>query len=510
MIRLSRDSDSSTSPERQRQEITASLKPNERIIAWAEDLGVSGSLSPTKRPGLKPWLSDNPPQEFDGLVALKIDRFSRRSMHFHELIEWANDNEKILRSVKEQFDLTSWVGRLIAMIIAMFAEGELEAITSRIKDSRNTLRSAGRWMGGKVPFWCRAVKRREADGKTGVYLEHHAGRSAITKKMIDMVIKPRRDGGGMSESAIAKALTDQRILSPKDWARVEKGLKPKFYAWSQQTVDLILRNEALRGYTTVLVDRSKKKYRVLRDSSGKPVMRCDPLVDDQTWFVLQKKLDEGSNGKHVGDRNPSPLKSVAKCARCGLAYNHINPSTRKARWYRCGSHNKNGVTCVSRAVDADLLEAHVSEAILDRVGNEKRVETVVIPANDYGEELKIVEESIRRLKKESDLGLIDADEEDAYFQRLTNLTADRDKLKDLGASSVDQIQYVDMGETFGEAWDAMDWPERRGFMLAHGVTADVFNPENNNRRSPLIQIKVNFGDLEDLVAAARSLTRSEA
>jgi DNA invertase Pin-like site-specific DNA recombinase len=504
VIRLSRDSDTSTAPERQRQEIESGLRPGEVIIGWATDVGVSGSISPKKRPELGPWMSKHPPEPFDGFIATKIDRFSRRSIHFHEMIEWAEKNDKVLRAVKDQFDLTTWVGRLIAMIIAMFAEGELEAITERVKASRNTLRAAGRWMGGKAPFWCKAVRRREADGKTGVYLEHHEERSKITREMIDMIIKPRKDGGGMAKNAIANTLTARGVLSPKDWERVDKGLAKKGYAWSDQTVDLILRNEALRGYTTVLVDRSKRKFRVLRDTNGKPVMKCEPLIDDQTWFLLQKKLDEGTNHQ-AGERNPSPLKKVSYCGKCGLAYNHINPGTRKARWYRCGSYTKIGATCTSRAVDADLLESLVSESILDRVGNERRVETIVIPATDYGEELHIVEESLRRLKKESDLGLIDENEEEEYFQRLANLTADRDKLKEMGASSEEQVQYVDMGETFGEAWASMEWDERRAFLISHGVKIMVHNPESGNRKSPLIETKVDLGNLEDLVKAARAI-----
>jgi hypothetical protein len=156
-------------------------------------------------------------------------------------------------------------------------------------------------------------------------------------------------------------------------------------------------------------------------------------------------------------------------------------------------------------VDADLLESLVSESILDRVGNERRVETIVIPATDYGEELHIVEESLRRLKKESDLGLIDENEEEEYFQRLANLTADRDKLKEMGASSEEQVQYVDMGETFGEAWASMEWDERRAFLISHGVKIMVHNPESGNRKSPLIETKVDLGNLEDLVKAARAI-----
>lgn len=77
-VRLSVLRDDTTSPERQRQAVehwASGPAVDGRIVAFAEDLDVSGAMHPFKRPGLGPWLSalpyrygDTPVGQADGGV----------------------------------------------------------------------------------------------------------------------------------------------------------------------------------------------------------------------------------------------------------------------------------------------------------------------------------------------------------------------------------------------------------------------------------------------------------
>ncbi|MBW0015209.1 recombinase family protein, partial [Mycobacterium sp.] len=73
-IRLSVFSDESTSVERQREIITRwSQLHGHTIVGWAEDIDVSGKLSPFDTPQFGDWLKNRYPG-FDGVVAWKLDR----------------------------------------------------------------------------------------------------------------------------------------------------------------------------------------------------------------------------------------------------------------------------------------------------------------------------------------------------------------------------------------------------------------------------------------------------
>src|SRR5579859_6381144 len=60
----------------------------------AADPGVSGSVSPFKRPNLGPYLTDNPPAEWSELVASAIDRLGRNARDLAELKAWCEDHGK--------------------------------------------------------------------------------------------------------------------------------------------------------------------------------------------------------------------------------------------------------------------------------------------------------------------------------------------------------------------------------------------------------------------------------
>jgi site-specific DNA recombinase len=75
--RLSRTTDSTSSPERQGDQIVDAVSAvGGHIIAWADDWGVSGATDPMTRKGLGPWLrGDMGP--YDGIAAASVDRARR-------------------------------------------------------------------------------------------------------------------------------------------------------------------------------------------------------------------------------------------------------------------------------------------------------------------------------------------------------------------------------------------------------------------------------------------------
>jgi len=129
-VRLSRLTEESTSAARQREIIEQWAKANDHeIVGWAEDVDVSGSVDPFDTPQLGGWLRR--PDEWDILCAWKLDRVGRRAIPLNKLFGWTLENRKVLVCVSDNIDLSTWVGRLVANVIAGVAEGELEAIRER-------------------------------------------------------------------------------------------------------------------------------------------------------------------------------------------------------------------------------------------------------------------------------------------------------------------------------------------------------------------------------------------
>ena len=162
-IRLSRVTEESTSVERQRELIQQWADSNDHaIVGWAEDLDVSGGVDPFDTPGLGPWLTDQEKiHQWDILCSWKLDRISRRAIPMHKVFGWLQENEKTLVCVSDNIDLSNWVGRMVASVIAGVAEGELEAIRERTRGSQKKL---GRQVGGVAASLTTATSRRS--GKT--------------------------------------------------------------------------------------------------------------------------------------------------------------------------------------------------------------------------------------------------------------------------------------------------------------------------------------------------------
>ncbi|WP_322632906.1 recombinase family protein [Glycomyces albidus] len=151
-MRLSRVTDVTTSPERQREAIEHwAAEAGHTIVGWAEDLDVSGSTDPFERDELGPWLRERT-EEFDGLCAAKIDRWARSIVHFSKLLAWCDEHKKLAATADRQLNTAKPSGKLIAYVAAIFAEMELDAISERVSGTRAKLRQTGRWGGGPVPY----------------------------------------------------------------------------------------------------------------------------------------------------------------------------------------------------------------------------------------------------------------------------------------------------------------------------------------------------------------------
>src|SRR3954453_8503321 len=126
VVRLSRVTDATTSPERQLEACRQLCSQRGyEVVGVAEDLDVTAATAPFDRPQLGDWLT-NRLGEFDVLVFYRMDRIVRRLLDLADLIRWCQQHAVKVISASEQFlDLTQPFGDIIALLVAKVAEMEL-------------------------------------------------------------------------------------------------------------------------------------------------------------------------------------------------------------------------------------------------------------------------------------------------------------------------------------------------------------------------------------------------
>lgn len=439
-IRLSRSTEESTSKERQQEIIEQWSQMNDHtIVGWAEDMDVSRSVDPFQTPDLGKWLTDPEKiEQWDIVATWKLDRLATGSIYLNKMMHWCSEHEKVIVSVTENFDLSTWVGRMIANVIAGVAEGELEAIRERTKASRKKLLESGRWTGGPVPYWLIPEKLPEG----GWVLSLNTETAPILRRVIDEVLE------GSAVHTAAERLNDKGVPSPGG------------RMWTSQTLWRMLQHKYLKGHST-------NRGRTVRDSSGVPISNCEALLSAPEWDRLQAvlaamKLPETSNRT----KSTSPLLGVVVCFICDkpLYYRSYTRDYGKGlyRSYYCRTHRTPGM-------DADMLETFVEESLMQEVGHEFVQERYFVPAENHQIEL---DEAVRAVEElTSLLGTITSTTmRSSLTAQLTTLDSRITELEKL-PNSESRWDYRELPQTYADMWESdEDVQVRRGLLLKSGIT----------------------------------------
>ncbi|WP_416976467.1 recombinase family protein [Streptomyces sp. T028] len=273
-VRLSRETDETTSPERQRAACEALCEARGwNVIVVEEDIDVSSFSRGLDRPGLQRILTRL--AELDVIVFFKIDRLARSTVDFAEIMRLAEHQSVALASATEPLDLTSSMGRAMAKVIAVFAELESDTIGMRVSSAHEHLRREGRYTGGRVPYGYLVVSNPNGAGKVLAVNEVEA---KTIKRIVERVLA--KD----SLMQIINDLNKEGAPSPGHSSRQTTGKRSDSKQWYTTTLRSLLGSPQLLG-------------QVIED--GKPILRTDglplvnrpPILDTDTWQALQDELE---------------------------------------------------------------------------------------------------------------------------------------------------------------------------------------------------------------------------
>lgn len=189
-------------------------------IEVVQDAAVSGSIPPSVRPGfgrILKHLAKKKGRTADGVVACKLDRFSRSTRDALDLVSLAEREDWRLVSVAETLDTKSASGRLVVTILSAFAEFERSVIGERTREGMAQLKREGRQRSRYAPFGFQFATDPE-DPKRNIVTPNPTEQTVIAK-----VMSMHRDG--FSLGVIAEQVTNPRTGRPLHRQSVQRMIK---------------------------------------------------------------------------------------------------------------------------------------------------------------------------------------------------------------------------------------------------------------------------------------------
>ncbi len=455
------------------------LRTGHTIVAVAAD-DISGTVSPFKRKGLGPWLTDpNRLAMYDGILITKIDRLTRE--RDWGIRQWAEENGKKILCVSPELEWPPPPGDTTTALqwdlLVNIAASEWTNTSQRYKRMLKAKRDQG-YFTGKRPYGYRIIK---VDG--GKALEPDPVTAPIVRGMFKRYLE------GRSLRQIADWLTSSAIPLPQEGGRTRPDLR-----WSAQTVRNILSNPASAGRI---------------QANGVTVHRApEPLVKMDNFLKVQEIMAARA---HHGAPNETTalLTSILNCLNNHPMYRLRAHATKAGpgRFYyycrECPKGNRPFIWC-------DEMDAIVNEAVLE-LGDEPHIITTVIPGDTYGEEIKAIKEEISKLDPE----------DDEFDTHLASRRAEIQHLRALPrkpAEITTKLDRTPTGEirTAGDVWKALDTAGKRQWLLARrpsgwledqsgeiGAKVQVLGPCDSE--TGVFPVDIDLGEFTESFEALRRL-----
>lgn len=125
-----------------------------RMFADLHDLTVDSvrvdagaSAKSLKRPEFSQIIKEIEAGQISNIIVYKLDRLTRSVADFAYIIDFMKKHNVNIYFIKDQFDLTSPTGRLVANIMISVSQWEREVISERTADAMQVLKRSGKACG---------------------------------------------------------------------------------------------------------------------------------------------------------------------------------------------------------------------------------------------------------------------------------------------------------------------------------------------------------------------------
>ncbi|MDH6139595.1 site-specific DNA recombinase [Kitasatospora sp. GP30] len=478
--RLSRTTDSTSSPERQaNQIIDAVSQVGGHIIAWADDWEVSGATDPMTRKGLGPWLQGKM-GPYDGIAAASVDRAGRNVrdvLNTQELL--TSQGRKIVTAdhvgvwdFSNVNDENEW------MLKAWGSQMELRAIQKRNRDETLRARAAGQPK--QRPSYGYMYVRVFAGGKVD-HVEIDPVGAEIIRTVAERILTD--ETGKITCATEAARLNREGVPSPGDRRAQLYGREQKGSLWTAKTVKLILTSEAALGY--LMHDGAP-----VIGEEGQPRRIAEPLWEPAT----RDALITATAIKRTASRAPKGtrlLSGIAFCGTCGMRL-YIAGRKGPTMAYGCTARVR-GIATSQHCKPApgmyvDVLDQAVADWFLVRFGAAEVMRKVYDPGTGYAARIAELEKSRTRLRDDRQAGLYDSPAETEWFQ--ANYTRMSREITELQAlpERAPGMRMMPTGVTVAQQWEqASDDAARREVLNQYDVRV-VLHPRRRGEKTSRYEI----------------------
>lgn len=452
VVRLSRVTDATTSPERQLQacqELCA--QRGYEVAGIAEDLDITGKSSPFERPQLGDWLTNRLGQ-FDVIVVYRMDRIVRRLLDLADLIRWGQEHSVMLVSATEAFlDLTAPFGDVVALLVAKVAEMELNAISERNASAAQYNLRAGKYRGG-VPPWGYLPEQVDGDWR----LVQDPVQVAVIHEVVDRVL------AGEPLRRISHDLTARGILTARDRFTEAQGRQPRGYEWHPQGMKRALTSPTLLGQLVT-------KGELVRKDDGSPVVRATPILTPEVFARLGAEIADRENRKEPTKRSSGLLLRVIFCGVCGRPAYRLKGGAGRSPRYRCASAQYRA-GCGNLSIPLAEADEFVTEQLMELLGDSERLSRVWDAGSDHSAELTELNDTLADLTGLLGTGPYKAGtpQRTALDRRIAELARRQEQLSTEAVRPAGWT-WQPTGELFADWWEAQDVTGRNVWLRSMGV-----------------------------------------
>ncbi len=167
------------------------------IIDEFVDLGLSGKNE--QRPQLLELMKGVRYNKYDAVITAGLDRLSRSTKHFLNLLDDLESNKTYLISLRENLDFTTATGRLVASVLAAVGSLEASLISERVRTALKAKKilaqqTGNGWRCGRKPIKKEIIDKVILMRKAGCSIRFIAGQLEIGKTTVERAIKSLSDG----------------------------------------------------------------------------------------------------------------------------------------------------------------------------------------------------------------------------------------------------------------------------------------------------------------------------
>ena len=423
--------------------------------------------------------------EFEIMMALKLDRISRVPRDFYNLIEEMNTLDKGVIVVEDHWETTTPAGRMMAGMLIQFAAFEREIGVERTKSAGRQRASEGKPGGGKPPIGY--------DRKDKLFIINKP-EAKIVKRIYDEYVM------GIGPAKIAAGLNREGFRTKTHYKT-----DGKFWLGNKEFTQKHIHNYITNPLYKGVIFHSGENFQGIHEA----------IVSKELWESAQNIVKFNSQSKNLGNsiRDQHILAGLVKCEICGdliSAYGGTGKQKKVYHYYHClSARSKSGRNeCNNTAIRTEHLESIVADVIRQ----------IAVSDNFFGsveeeldkkigkEDLKEIESSIARTSaaeqktqteiknlvkvlaqnKIKDIAPIQ-DELNLLQKQLTELTSYRSKLgndlqrKSLSTESKDELLHL--YQEFDDIWDSLTRTEQGDVIKLLVEEILLNNPKNEDKGS---------------------------